>query len=601
MTADQRDFEFFRLWLLANEDQASADELAKLNRWIEEDPEVRRAIIELTQHQGWLAWSGLSAPGLALPGAEAADHPVGGRTCREEPVTPAGPMPPSTRSVTTRTSPWIRDWDTLVVAIRAAGRRLVDAHLPLLSLRMAALAGCVYLVAIWTQGKTAPARSADAFSPELSQRVQAQIVSLTPCLWSDSSKQSPSLRREYSEGDTLQLLEGVAQLRVDGPTGAVQLQLEGPVAFVLGSQGITNLRYGRIAIENESIGSSSFVVETSFGRVLVPGGAEIGISTFGNQAEVHTFEGSALLDSPWLVSEFGELTSRTIAKHSALRITQNDSSVYTFTSIDSDRSHFTPQQAGAGKYLAVGPNYVESVKASRPVAYWRFEGDVAGIVPNEMGPGFWGQLSGDYRLIGPGGNRSIEFGVLPNPGMMRVFDSWDEALAGDFTLEFWIKPSHYHHGTMLSFAGPFDHALRKNPLGIAVETMGGWGDGASTNRVRYLLRSPIGYRENSSTYTDHIYSPRNWQHIVALRRGKIFETYLEGDLVQSQEGKTDTPPGLQLVVGKLYTDAVFRPYIGCLDELAIYDRALKPAEVADHHSQMKYGFSPSGPLSGGSF
>lgn len=583
MTPDGYEFRVLQLWLLASEGQASPKQLDELDVMIVSDATARRAIFELAQQQGWLKWTGSRSLSAGLPAGGAALGHASDVECGN-----------SSRDVAAnhaeRLGRGSQDSAQSYTKPEPAFANMRNPYVPILSLRMAAIAVCMFCLAYWV---TALSSRVEEFQQHVENKVdidngiRAELISATPCKWSDSRSPVMSRGDYFEEGDALTLLEGVAELRIASRSGPVEVQLEGPVACVLGAEGIANLRYGKITITNTAVAARSFVVETSFGRVLVSPGAEVGISAFGSLAEIHVFLGSAVLDSPWLVSEEGELTSRAIETRSALRIAQGDDSAFEFSTLSADRAHFTPEVSSRGNFLTVPPAYVTEVKRSSPAAYWRFDGVVGNRVHNEVGEGFEGELLGDYRWVGPEENRSIEFGVLPHPGMMRVYDSWKEVLSGDFSMEFWMKPSHYHHGTVISLAGPFDWQRKKNPLGIAVETMGGWGEGASTNRIRFLLREPMGYFTNSSTYSSQLYSPRSWQHVVALRRGNEFQTYLDGSLVQSQIGKTTTPRDLTMVIGKLYTDELYRPYVGCLDEIAIYDHALSEDDVSRHYKSLK--------------
>jgi hypothetical protein len=147
-----------------------------------------------------------------------------------------------------------------------------------------------------------------------------------------------------------------------------------------------------------------------------------------------------------------------------------------------------------------------------------------------------------------------------------------------------MRPSHYHLGTILGFAGPFEWDQKRNIYGINVEIQGGWGDGARTNRLRFLNRAPLSMNSpGTSLFSSGRYATRRWQHVAAIRDGSELMLYLDGKLVQSGQLEAETPKGLQLVVGQLYTDALLRPFIGYLDELAIYDRALSEDEVQQHY------------------
>ena len=61
--------------------------------------------------------------------------------------------------------------------------------------------------------------------------------------------------------------------------------------------------------------------------------------------------------------------------------------------------------------------------------------------------------------------------------------------------------------------------------------------------------------------------------------------------VEAQDPGT-TPDGLQMHVGQLYRgDPIDRSFVGELDEVAVYDRALTPAEIEAHAELGRPGHS----------
>ena len=568
----QSEYELIRIWMMANEGMASEDDLTRLNGWLESDPDARKCLVDLTRQQSWLVWNGASAPGMAR--AAIADY----EGLTEAVGVPAGR---SGQEVVRPRRASAGSLGGLLARSRAAFSQVQSAQIPLLSYRMAALAACIAVAAGWFALDYKRLWSADRV--RLATDVHAEMIGATVCTWSGGSDGTPTLGHQFHEGDALQLLEGVAELRIASMTTGAELQLEGPVAVVIGSNGLSNLMYGKVAIQTSRTGSD-FQVATSFGRVIAGPGAEIGLSTFGNSAEVHVFDGIVALESPWITSEDGELAVRRIHAGEAVRLNQVGEASLQMSNIAPDRGLFTTRLSMDANFLKVPPSYVQAIHESKPVCYWRFESTDGNRVRNEMGDRFQGELRGDFRSIGPSGNQALEFGVAPNPGSMRVSDSWDDVLANNFSFEFWMRPSHYHVGTILGLAGPVDSLTKRNSYGIAVEIQGGWGNGATTNRVRFLNRVPLSmYTSGMSLYSGRRYDTRRWQHVVAVRDENSMKLYLDGNLVQTGRAVEKTPEGLQLIVGQLYTEALGRPFIGYLDEMAIYDRALDEQEVQEHY------------------
>jgi hypothetical protein len=59
--------------------------------------------------------------------------------------------------------------------------------------------------------------------------------------------------------------------------------------------------------------------------------------------------------------------------------------------------------------------------------------------------------------------------------------------------------------------------------------------------------------------------------------------YINGEQVAEGEDPSDLPAGLRLLIGRLYPDRGVRPFIGQLDEMALYNRAITPQEVKQHY------------------
>jgi hypothetical protein len=154
----------------------------------------------------------------------------------------------------------------------------------------------------------------------------------------------------------------------------------------------------------------------------------------------------------------------------------------------------------------------------------------------------------------------------------------------------WMKPSHHHQGSLVGFVGAFDPKLRKNTHGVLLEIAGPIHFGPSRiNRLRFLHRSPLSAvpTKDATCFSQKTYSARRWQHVVATKEGDKLHLFVDGVLVTSSEIVDPTPIGLQLVIGQLYTDSLDRFFVGQLDEIAIYDRALSPSEAARHHDLLR--------------
>ena len=562
--------ELIRLWLIANEGSATETELAALNDRIVTNPEDRRLLIEIAQQQGWLKWNAVDSDLAELLLSQATAHDATGESG-------------------TRGGRSSHEW-------RQAGRRAWDQLRDVAGARRfsvgavaAALIACVFgFIAGARMNRLEPPVANSEFAPRIHPR--ATMVSSTGCVWGAGEAGSPFHGKQFASGDMLQLLEGIAEFNI-GPSADIRLQMEGPTSMVLASDYGVSLSYGKIILCSMAYNGRPYPVETSFGRILVANGAEVGLIGFGSTAEVHCFQGSVTVESPWFRQGDPSGSSlETLSAGQSLAFDQIGRPALNVRRTVADKQRFTPQVAMNNDFLAVTPEYVEEVVNAAPVAYWRFEETANGVVKNEMGPAYKGRVRGTLNWAGPAGNHVIELGLTENPGSMLVDESWDDVLSGDFSIEFWMKPSHHHLGSMVGFVGAFDPAMRRNTHGVLVEINGPVSHvSPSVNRLRFLHRSPLSAAptKDASCYSQMPYAARQWQHVVATKEGDQLRLYVNGTLVDSAQNAKATPNGLQLVIGQLYTDALDRFFVGQLDEIAIYDRALSLGEAARHHELLR--------------
>jgi hypothetical protein len=542
--------ELIELWLLAGERQASEAQLAKLSKLVESDAAARDCILQLAGHEGWLAWN---AADVELPRA------IGALAVAPTAYAATSTVP--AENVSDR-APWSPRWNWLALA--------------------AALAG--FLVgqqAIWSTKR------------DTGKSVHATMTSSTGCVWGPGAAIRSVGLAGISSGDALQLLEGIAEFRLGAAAGDVRLQLEGPASIVLTASGAASTSYGKVIVKTRTLRSTTFVVETAFGRVLIGPNSEVGLINFGSSAEVHCFEGTASVESPWLRSNDEDDLTPTLALNGneALRFDDIGGPALQSERVAADETRFTPQLSMSNDFLLVSPEYVQAVKADAPVAYWRFEKSGDGVIANEMSAAHQGRIRGAVGWAGPEGNRALELGLNTEHGSILDADSWDDVVDGDFTIELWMKPNHQHLGSMVGFVGDFDREVRRNTHGILLETCGPANPShvLRVNRLRFLHRAQLTAdgAHGVNCFSPEPYELRRWQHVAAVRRGDALELYIDGALVQQAQDDSPTPSGLQLVIGQLYTETVERFFIGHLDEVAIYDRALEADEVAEHHRLLR--------------
>lgn len=572
--------ELIRLWLLANEGLASDAQLADLSQRIVASPADRQMLIEMAHQQGWLKWNAIGSDVSEMLAVQSS----------EQLQTPANCVPLEVAPATCGQPAWRPHGEGLRARLARRGKAVGVAWSGVAAVAVACIIGFISGSRVGWQmfGIDAPL-SSDAGAPVAGAIPQATMVSSTGCVWG-SAQSGDWLAADSTAGDSIQLLEGIAEFNV-GASADLRLKIEGPTSVVLASQPGASIAYGKIIVSSTSVGEGIYPIESPFGRVLVEPGAEVGLITFGSNAEIHCFRGKVTIESPWLQSNDSSPSDTSLRAGQSIVFHDVGRAVLQARRGIADKRQFTPQVAMSNDFLSVSSEYVREVVAAEPVAYWRFEDADAQAAKNEMGLSYRGRIQGEVARVGPVGNQSIELGLNGKHGSLLADESWDDVLQGDFSIELWMKPSHHHLGSMVGFVGDFDPTLRRNRHGVLIETCGpvGGGEGWRVNRIRFLHRSELTAEatDGVSCFSRPFYDVRRWQHVVAAKEGDQLRLYLDGKLVRTEVDPAPTPRGLHLVIGQLYTETLERFFIGQLDEIAVYKRSLSPDEVTRHHELLR--------------
>jgi hypothetical protein len=149
----------------------------------------------------------------------------------------------------------------------------------------------------------------------------------------------------------------------------------------------------------------------------------------------------------------------------------------------------------------------------------------------------------------------------------------DATLVGLFPLKDYLAPGK---------RGRFVHTLL---LELTARDRGSLFKPAS---VRFLHRWPLDTRIGNNVVSEGLYVPRRWHHLVAQKNGARLELYLDGALDRAMPLEPDHPTlSCRLVVGRRNPDPSDpqdrRPFVGRIDEFAVYDRPLAADEVRAHY------------------
>lgn len=420
----------------------------------------------------------------------------------------------------------------------------------------------------------------------------ATLVNVTNCRW-DQALSTADLKQGSAvrSGESLHLLEGVADINSTLKNGGLaSLQLEGPLAMTLNSQGMPSLMYGHLT-GKFACDYDQFALDTPLGRVNVSGDASIGVIAAANKVELHVFAGTATLDL-WAMGFGGTLKQMTASAGTSLSARVEADGRVSVDHGESKESGFITPSALAASRLRITPEYVATIRDAKPVAFWRFEGDADGMMRNEMSDRFHCRMVGDaVRWHAGEGNSTAEFGMTAGPGYLISDDVFDGVIGNDYTLEAWVKPTYFHHGALISLLqwSPTESPLDRQRLHLELV---GPSPGVPDSILRSAEVHPGRIRfihQASACYSESPYRVRAWQHIAAVRDHSTMHLYADGKVVATADDPTELGNGMRVMMGQLFPrnpymkdEVSARLFVGELDEVALYNRPLSEEEIQKH-------------------
>lgn len=286
-------------------------------------------------------------------------------------------------------------------------------------------------------------------------------------------------------------------------------------------------------------------------------------------------------------------------------------------SIEADTSpeDFVRRADRARPALELDPGYPAAVLHSRPRAYWRFGAMADGAIPSEVPGGPALKVVGPLHLSakGPGrDNTSLVFDDGAPEQYLEMDGPWKPARRPGHAVELWFQPDAIGHLTLASMitadsprSGVTDPArLRFSFLLELTSSMRTRLHQPAS--VRLLHRFPAGYWGGDNLYSSLCYVPSRWHHLVGQLNDDRMELYLDAEPtapLSVDPGYTSRP--VRLLLGRLttlpgdpgrniqaYYEHTSRPFVGQIDEVAIYDRPLSVEEIRLHHRLASRGARP---------
>ena len=205
-----------------------------------------------------------------------------------------------------------------------------------------------------------------------------------------------------------------------------------------------------------------------------------------------------------------------------------------------------------------GGNYVVTVQADSPVAYWRLD-DTGASIADAVGPHV-GTLSGTATqgvpgALGGGTDKAIDF-----DGSTASVNVPISALGPTWTLEAWLKTSTLADG----------HIVEMAPVAFQITASGN------------LQASVTGVGTVTTVVASPGLADGLWHYVAVSDDGSNVNLYVDGYLRASTTtlGSSATLTGSTIYIARASVGGGY--FTGTLDEVAVYNTALSPSRILAH-------------------
>jgi hypothetical protein len=409
----------------------------------------------------------------------------------------------------------------------------------------------------------------------------AVVIQLAGAEWEPGAGQRPS------EGDLMAV--GRLVLRSGritlGLLSGVTLTLEGPADLELLSIDRVHCRRGKLRTRVPR-GAEGFIVSTP-GSAVVDLGTEFGLNVADDgKAHLMVFKGGA--EAAVLNAAGAPVRSQQVAEQHAFEIDPRSGRIEKAAVRPVD---FVTPPIMAPSPLVLDASYRAAVLAAGPWAYWRFEAMDDGVVADEVAGRRPLRATGPVKLVGAGDrNRCLEFGPDEAEQSLAMDGLWEPPSDPGYAVELWALPGRIGHAALASLIAPGPSAEDYKHLFLLELTASDRQSLFPPGVFRFLHRWPPGDSGGDNLFSTRYYVPNRWHHIVAQRSGGRLELYVDGAPTQPvslQSARASEP--CRLLLGRLKPmprpsgRVHSRPFVGLIDELALYNRPLAAEEVRRHY------------------
>jgi len=246
---------------------------------------------------------------------------------------------------------------------------------------------------------------------------------------------------------------------------------------------------------------------------------------------------------------------------------------YTIVARDGDGNSRTSASVTATVAAGTASEYVQAVLEDSPQLYYPLGStleDWAGANPAQAGSG----VTADVQGIP---NSSTGSSDLRGTSAGRITSSQRTPAGDEFSTELWFRTTTGSGGKLIGYGDAASGSSGSYDRHVYMRNDGRLVFGVYPGEVRTV--------ESTDSYDDG-----DWHHVVATLSGEGQRLYVDGELVGSTTSTTSAQAylGYWRIGGDNLSGWPNRPssdwFDGAIDEVAVYDRALTPAQISAHYA-----------------
>ena len=382
----------------------------------------------------------------------------------------------------------------------------------------------------------------------------------------------PGAHRLLSGSETLVFSDGT------------RVRLQAPVDFSLVDEDAISCKRGALRVKMAS-GAAGFRVDVPFGMVTDQGTDFAVAVGADDDTRVAVFEGQVQVAIQQQENDGIRLFSMTEGQ--AIKVIADGS----IQSADTMNLPTPPDTVLPS--LELPEAYADRILAAKPRHYWRLNRMKNGEIPDETGNGNPLVPVGNVAISADAGGRSTL--RLTGDGGLESKLPWRLHREGA-ALEMWFVSEGNQKSALAGLATEREDERHFVMLGHNNDdTSEGYPGRHMLNAIRFLTRWPAGVEGGVNLFSDPVYGPITWHHVVIQIKDRRMELHADGMPVKIATGDA-IPETIDLfpTFGFAYTlgdgnskkSIADRFLIGRMAEIAVYDRILSVEEIRERYGRM---------------